>query len=56
MAETTRNQNGGRSDLVVAAAVLLVLAIMILPVATWVLDLLLILNIAVALIILMVTI
>jgi flagellar biosynthesis protein FlhA len=50
-----KKQRSGGSDLAVAATVLLILAIMILPVQTWILDGLLVLNLAIALVVLLVT-
>lgn len=56
MADAALNRTRGVSDFAVAAIVLLVLSVMILPVATWMLDGLLVLNLALALVILLVTI
>jgi flagellar biosynthesis protein FlhA len=50
-----KKKGSGGSDLAVAATVLLILAIMILPVQTWILDGLLVLNLALALVVLLVT-
>jgi flagellar biosynthesis protein FlhA len=56
MPEAARTNKRGMSDAAVAGVVLLILAIMIVPVPTWILDGLLVLDLALALVILLVTI